>query len=671
MTAQSNSTAARTDSRGPSTAMPAQPAQSGPDGPRSSWPRLFAMVVGMGLTIFGLINILPAYAFLPRMPYFPTPMLHSVMFGASLLIAILMVTPVVREGRVPPAAIWVMDVAFLAIGFYALYRYYTDVTAIMEMGLFFFAPEHAWIAISACAVIIVMCWRLWGAPLAIVGMLGLLYFFTGEHWPGIFRHTGMHFVEDTASELWFNTGTGVLGHILAILVNTVFPFIILGAMLEGTGGGNSLIKISFHAMRGFRGGPAHAAILSSSMFGTVSGSAVANVVGTGVITIPMIKRRGFSPSFAGGVEATASTGGQIMPPIMGAAALVMADFIGINYLTIIVAAVVPALAYYASLFVTVMFEARRLGVEARDDETAEDPIMLQDWINLILVIVPVTIVVVSLIGGASPAGSAVNALFVLIALSLLNPVIRRRPHLIIVALARGGVNFGRLLMAVGVVGIIVSVLSATGLPLEFAKLISGGAAQYLLVTLLLAAVAALALGMGMPTLPAYLTIVIIMGPALRNMGLTDLTAHFFVFYFGVASAITPPVAIAAYAAASIGQGGAMATAIQATRIGLVIFAIPFLFAFNPVMLIVPEAGGTFSYPAFGFMLLQLATMVYMLASAAAGFDRDRMTPLVRLLRAATGLAVISPDPMVSGVAVAAAVALVLSHRRPATRKALT
>lgn len=151
----------------------------------------------------------------------------------------------------------------------------------------------------------------------------------------------MAFVENTPTELWYNTGDGVMGNILAILINTVFPFIIMGAVLEGTGGGSSMIKLSFHAMGRFRGGPAHAAIMASSLFGTISGSAVSNVVGTGVITIPMIKKRGFSPAFAGGVEATASTGGQIMHPIMGAAALVMADFIGIDYLLIIIAAVVP------------------------------------------------------------------------------------------------------------------------------------------------------------------------------------------------------------------------------------------------------------------------------------------------------------------------------------------
>ena len=363
-------------------------------------------------------------------------------------------------------------------------------------------------------------------------------------------------------------------------------------------------------MRRFRGGPAHAAIMASSLFGTVSGSAVANVVGTGVITIPMIKKRGFSPAFAGGVEATASTGGQIMPPIMGAAALVMADFLGIDYLTIIVAAVIPALAYYCSLFATVVFEARSLNVEAGDGDEV-DPITPQDWINLILVIVPISTVVIALIAGFSPAGSAMLALTLLMILSFLNPEIRQKPIKVLTSFARGGVTFGRLLMAIGTIGIIVAVLGATGLPLEFAKVISASAGGNLLLALLMAAAAALVLGMGMPTLPAYLTITTFLGPSLTSLGLAYLSPLCFVFSFGVAAAFTPPVAMAAFAAAAISGGGAISTAVQATRIGLVIFAIPFLFAFNPELLIVAAAGGDWSLLGFVILLVRLALIIYM------------------------------------------------------------
>ena len=616
------------------------------------------LTIGFCFAVLGFLNAVPDLGPLPSIGVIPAADLHPTVFASGFIISFLAVSRF--SGGADEILKTVFNAVLVCVGLYALWSFNVAVTRIENVGLFFFRDFHAWMTVTGCVIILYFCWRIWGLPLAVVGTLALLYFFFGEHLPGILGHAGMDFVQDTPAELWYNTGDGVMGNILAILVNTVFPFIIMGAVLEGTGGGASMIKLSFHAMRRFRGGPAHAAIMASSLFGTVSGSAVANVVGTGVITIPMIKRRGFRPTFAGGVEATASTGGQIMPPIMGAAALVMADFISIDYLIIIVAAIVPAAAYYASLFTTVVFEARSLGVEATP-EAEFDPITVQDWISLILVIVPISIVVIALIMGFSAAGSAMIALSVLLVLSFLNPEMRRKPILVAESFARGGVTFGRLLMAIGTVSIIIAVLGATGLPLEFAKVISSNAGQNLLLALIFAAVAALVLGMGMPTLPAYLTIIIILGPSLTSLGLTDLTAHFFVFYFGVASAITPPVAMAAFAAASISGGGAIGTAVQATRIGIVIFAIPFFFAFNPQMLIVAEAGGVFAVGGFVFLLLRLALLIYMLASAASRFDRGRMPVWEAVARAAAGLLLIHPSVMVSCVAVLASLGLIALH----------
>ena len=625
------------------------------------------LLIGFGFALLGYLNAIPDVGPLPSIGVIRAADLHPSMFAVGLVISFLAVSEFSR--RPGAIALTALNAALVLAALYALWSFNVAVTRIEDVGLFFFEAHHAWTTIVGCAVILYFCWRIWGLPLAGVGTLAMLYFFFGESLPGILGHAGMDFTEDTPAELWFNTGDGVMGNILAILINTVFPFIIMGAVLEGTGGGGSMIKLSFHAMRRFRGGPAHAAIMASSLFGTISGSAVSNVVGTGVITIPMIKRRGFSPAFAGGVEATASTGGQIMPPIMGAAALVMADFISVDYLVIIIAAIVPAIAYYASLFTTVVFEARSLDVEAAD-EAEIDPIAPQDWINLILVVAPVSIVVVALMRGFSAAGSAMIALTCLLALSFLNPQMRRRPISVAESFAKGGVTFGRLLMAIGTVSIIIAILGATGLPLEFAKVISGSAGDSLLVALVFAALAALVLGMGMPTLPAYLTIVIILDPSLTSLGLTDLTAHFFVFYFGVASAITPPVAMAAFAAASISGGGPIATAVQATRIGVVIFAIPFLFAFNPVMLIMPEAGAGWSPLGFLFLLARLGALIYMLASAASRFDARRMPLWEAGLRVIAGLALIHPDPLISAPALAAAAGLALAHRmRPGPRVA--
>lgn len=615
------------------------------------------LVIGFFFALLGFLNAVPNWGPLPSLGVFRAVDLHPTVLGVGFLISCIYVS----QFQGSKLAITVFNFALIGVAFYALWSFNGTVREIEDEGLFFFESFHAWVSIAACVIILYFCWRIWGLPLATVGSLALLYFFFGESLPGILGHAGMDFEQDTPPELWYNTGDGVMGNILAILINTVFPFIIMGAVLEGTGGGSSMIKLSFHAMRKFRGGPAHAAIMASSLFGTVSGSAVANVVGTGVITIPMIKRRGFNPAFSGGVEATASTGGQIMPPIMGAAALVMADFISIDYLVIIIAAIIPALAYYASLFTAVVFESRSLGVEA-GGEAEVDPIKPQDWINLILVVVPISIVVIALINGFSPAGSAMLALSVLLVLSFLNPDMRAKPIKVATSFAKGGVTFGRLLMAIGTVSIIIAVLGATGLPLEFAKVINASAGDHLLIALLFAAISALILGMGMPTLPAYLTIVIILGPALTGLGLSQLTAHLFVFYFGVASAITPPVAMAAFAAASISGGGAIGTAVQATRIGVVIFAIPFLFAYNPTILIVSEAGGEWSFGLLCWLLLRLGALIYLLASATSRYDTRPLALWEVIARIAVGLALIHPDLIVNGPAMIAAVGLIFVHR---------
>ena len=626
------------------------------------------LFIGFCFALLGYLNALPDLGPLPSLGVTPAVILHPIALAVGFTVSALLLSKFSFETSELIKTLF--HLGLVIAGFYALISYNIAVTEVEEVGLFFFEEYHAYTTILGCVIIVYFCARIWGLPLATVGGAGLLYFFFGEHLPGILGHAGMDFVQDTPTELWYNTGDGVMGNIMAILLNTVFPFIILGAVLQGTGGGNSMIKLSFHAMRRFRGGPAHAAIMASSLFGTISGSAVSNVVGTCVISIPMIKNRGFSPSFAGGVEATASTGGQIMPPIMGAAALVMADFLGIDYLTIIIAAIVPALAFYLSLFVTVIFEARALNMSASDTEELE-PIFIQDWINLVLVVLPIATVVFALISGFSAAGSAMLALSLLMVLSFINPDIRKKPFIVVESFAKGGVTFGRLLMAIGTIGIIIAVLGSTGLPLEFAKVVNANASDSLLVALVFAALASLALGMGMPTLPAYLTIIVILGPALTTLGLSNLTAHFFVFYFGVASAITPPVAMAAFAAAAIAGGGAISTAASATRIGVVIFAIPFLFAFNPEMLIVTEAGGESTLVGFGYLILRLLAMVYLLASATSRFDLTRLSLFEIGVRLAIGLALIHPEFSVNGPALLLGAGIIGYHFITARAKTLS
>ena len=625
--------------------------------------------VAAAMAVVGVTNSMPTYGIFPRLGPYPAILLRPLFLGAAIFLVLASHPFTATFARRWPGRERLglaIDIGLLGLGWYVLWIYYkvqieAQTLGFGEIGLF-----HFWISLLAAAVFIVLSWKVWGAPLSIVGILALFYFYTGEHWPWIFETARVDLAE-TSEDLWFNQGDGILGTIMGIIIFTVFPFIMLGTMLERTGGGRSLIKLAVHATKGFRGGPAHAAILASGLFGTMSGGAVTNVVATGVITIPMIKQRGFSPAFAGGVEATASSAGQIMPPIMGAAAIVMADLTGIPYLTIIIAALVPALAYYISLFTSVVFEARRLGVEVgvEDLDRPELRVVRQDYVNLVMVVVPIGVVVAALLQGLSAAGAGMTAFFAIIPLSLFNPEVRKRPFIVVEALSQAGLTFGRLLMAIAVVGIVVAVLGATGLPQDFVTLIDDVSGGSLFATLVVTGIAALMLGMGMPTLPAYLTIVLILGPAMQNLGLTVLAAHLFVLYYAVASSITPPVAVAAYAAASIAEAPPIRTAMMALRVGLVKFAVPFIFAYYPVLLLVPivfPEGEGFAWGDFLSVLFRLTIFIYLVSSAVIAFDQRRLPVWETAARVALAGAVMATAPVIHWPAALAALALIAWHQ---------
>lgn len=633
-----------------------------------NWPVIIIFIASLFVALVGLTNSYPQYWIIPRLGPFAPEIIRPLMLGASVFLVILKYSFTSSFSESRPKLKWLgfsFDVFLMAIVAFALWRFSIDMLEMVDT-MVIFGPSHAVIALSASAVFIILCWRVWGAALAIVGIVALFYYFTGPYWPGIFKTAPFNILSSSAEDLWFNLGEGIVGGITGILIFTAFPFVLLGAMLERTGGARSLIKIAFHFTRNLRGGPAHAAIMSSALFGTMSGAAVTNVVATGVITIPMIKRRGFSPAFAGGVEATASSAGQIMPPVMGAAALVMADITEISYIHIIIAALIPALAYYASLFTSVVFESRRLGIEAVSDLSDTDidlAVHRQDYYNLILIVVPIATVVYALLSGFSPAGAGNIALTVLIPLSFLNPEVRQNPFLIIRALANGGRQFGELLMSVAVVGIIVAVLAATGLPNDFTLLLGQAGGSELVFALMIAAAASLMLSMGIPTLPAYLTVVLILGPSLTELGVSTLVAHLFVLYFCVASSITPPVAIAAYAAASIADGPPMMTAVYAMRIGLVKFLVPFVFAFYPVILIVEASGVAFDIMAFLSIIVRLSIVIYLVSSAVIGFDRRRLPAWEIIVRLILGILIIFTDPFIHWSASAAALVYLLWHNK--------
>jgi len=564
------------------------------------------------------------------------------------------------QNKLRAALYWAVDAAMAAIMGYACIRFVGAIDDIENLVAEFTIWDQM-CALLAIISLLELTRRAFGIVLASVGGLALIYCLFGESLPWIFRHSGFD-LEQTMEVVWYGF-QGVFGFPTGIVISLILIFIVFGALLEGTGAGVVLIRIAFALTGGTRGGPAHAAIVASGLFGAASGSVVANVVGTGTFTIPLIKRRGFSGEFAGAVEAAASSGGQIMPPVMGIAVFLMTDLTGIPYLTICVAALLPALFYYGCLFVSVGLEARRLGLEPIPDAEREK-IRLNDIVQSFMLIGPILAILATLATGRSPAMAGFWAVITtLIFAIILNPDLRREPRRLIVALAKGGVAGAKIMMAVGSIGVLLAILELTGIGLKFATEISLIGAESLFIALLLAAASCLLLGMGMPTVPAYLIIVLVLGTSIEKLGVPKIAVHLFVLYYGVLSAITPPVALAAIAAAPIAAGNPMRTALVAVSLALVGFVVPFVFVYNPTLLLVVD----FNWPDFLSILCRLCLAMWLISTAFRGFDGRKLAIWSRGLRFVAGFALLFVDFEVQLAGLAIGLALVIMDRWMAKR----
>jgi TRAP transporter 4TM/12TM fusion protein len=627
--------------------------------PSGGTARLFAILSALACFLLGAIALYSSGVGLIE------PKLHRAAGFALALIAGVSAARAKREATGPVTGSrgtfhLGLDVVMIAAGLWAIWSFHFVQTQ-MEIALYDVTRADAWPALAGLVVFLELCRRLWGWGLFGVGAFGVLYLLYGQDLPGILAHSGFS-LKEVAEALWYNTNKGVFGSITNIVLSTVFIFIVFGVLLEGTGAGDTLLKFAFLATRRTRGGPAHAAILASSMFGTMSGSTVANIVGTGTFTIPMIKKRGFSKTFAAGIEATASSGGQIMPPIMGAAALVMADLTGVGYLNIIVAALFPALFYYFSLFAAVTVEARRQGIEVQP-LSVDDKITRVDLINSVLFLGPIATIIWCLLSGFSTSAAGFYAVIVLLVLSAINPVVRADPMRIWRSFLKGSQSGATLLIAIAAIGILVGSLDSTGLGLKLANVIASVRGESLFSALLVAMAGALILGMGMPTLPAYLIIILVMGPAIQELGVSMLTAHMFVFYYGVASSLTPPVAIAAYAAAPIAGSNPLMTAFMSFRLGMAKFIIPFVFAFYPTILIIEE----FSMVPFLWIVVRTCFCIWLFSSALSAYDRRKLTMPEVVIRFVTAFTLLALNPAIHLPAIALGIALIVWDIRQARR----
>ncbi|WP_286134945.1 TRAP transporter permease [Neptunicoccus cionae] len=537
----------------------------------------------------------------------------------------------------------VVTAGFLGV---AVWQYF-KAAAEIETGLYFLTDADIWLGWLGLIAVIELTRRSVGMVMASVAAIVLIYGALGQHAPGFMRHAGIT-SEELIQVLWYSFD-GVFGRPMATVVSTILIFIIFGAVLEFLTIDKVLVKLALAATGRVRSGPAAAATVASGLFGTISGSAVANVVGTGVITIPLIKKRGFKAHFAGAVEAAASSGGQITPPIMGAVAFIMADVTGQPYLTICAAATVPAILYYAGLFMSISSAARDMDLEVLPPEKVR--FNWREVAQIIVFMLSLTAIVVAMVGGASPAYSGfIGVAFAVVFGFALRPGLLADLKGWLRFIRSAGMISAQLVVIVGAVGIIIGILNLTGVGLRFASLVASYAEGQLLVSLLLMALACLFLGMGMPTVPAYLIIVLVMGPALQRLGVPIIHTHMFVLYFGVLSAVTPPVALAAFAAAPIARSGAMRTAVEASRLALPGFVIPFAFIYQPAMLL-----GT------GYSLWESAQSILFVGFAVLLISRACYPQRGKKRYAPIGLAIAVAllffGPTVSWIAVAAGVAL--------------
>jgi TRAP transporter 4TM/12TM fusion protein len=559
--------------------------------------------------------------------------------GGLLILLTQMENPLVAVGK--PLAL--VTAVLLGVSVFQYFR----AAAEIETGLYFLTSTDIWLGTLGLIAVIELTRRSVGMVMASVAALVLLYGAFGQYAPGFMRHAGMT-SEELIQVLWYSFD-GVFGRPMATVVSTILIFIIFGAFLEFLTIDRVLVKLALAATGRIRSGPAAAATIASGLFGTISGSAVANVVGTGVITIPLIKKRGFKAHFAGAVEAAASSGGQITPPIMGAVAFIMADVTGEPYLTICAAAAVPAILYYAGLFMSTSSAARDM-----DLDVSVQPKLSFVWRELAQIIVfmiSLTAIVVAMVGGSSPAYAGfIGVAFAVVLGFAIKPGLLTDVSSWVRFIRAAGLISAQLVVIVGAVGIIIGILNLTGVGLRFASLVASYADGQLAVSLVLMAVACLLLGMGMPTVPAYLIIVLVMGPALQRLGVPIIHTHMFVLYFGVLSAVTPPVALAAFAAAPIAGAGAMRTAIEASRLALPGFVIPFAFIYQPAMLL-----GT------GYPLVESAQSILFVTLAVLHISRACYPAKGKLRYAPVGLglafALLFFGPLVSWIAVAATVAL--------------
>ena len=539
------------------------------------------------------------------------------------------------------------DIILMVVGSASFFYYTFDAMTIIQQGNKF---ELYQIIIGAVGILCLLelCRRCVGIPIIIVAVAFIIY---AIGW-GLTNADMWRRVEGLVGKLFYTTTSGILSTPINTCSKYIAIFIIFGAFLERTGIADFFIKISNSIVGGFSGGPAKVAVVASALEGMVSGSSVANTVGSGSVTIPLMKKTGYKPEFAAAAEASASTGGQIMPPIMGAAAFLMAENIGVPYSNIVVRAILPACLYFMGVFIAVHLEAKKEGLRGLTKEELPQflPLLKQSYLLLPLIIL------IALVGSGSRsiAYAAAIAIIAAIIVGIFNKENRITPKKIWEAFAAGGQGMITVAVACGVAGIIAGTITMTGLATMLINGILALAGDKVIIALFLTMLTCIILGMGVPTTANYCIMAATCAPILIKMGVPDIAAHFFVFYFGIVADLTPPVALAAYAGAAIAQANPMKTAFASTKLAIGAFIVPYVFALSPAMLFIDTT-------VWEVILICITSCVGIFAVSASleGYFLHNMSWYERIISAVGGLLLIYPGLRTDAIGLTAVVIVLL------------
>lgn len=545
----------------------------------------------------------------------------------------------------------------LALGVYYLTQTTPDV--IREKGIWGITSLDMVVGFLLLLLILETSRQAIGLALPVIALVFLSYAVLGPYLPNVIAHRGYSLEYITSYVCW--TNEGIFGTPIGAAVSFVVLYIIFGELLDKFGSGKFFIDLAYALTGKMRGGPAEASVLSSALMGSINGSAVANVVTTGTFTIPLMKKVGYSKEYAGAVEAVASTGGQILPPVMGAAAFVMADMTGIAYSTIILAALVPGILYYLSLGAAVYFEAGRLGIQPEKNAKLLNAriIMKQGYFHLL----PLAVLIFCLLGfGFSASYSALFAIGSILIIGIVRTLAHehRFPWAELKAVCLHAAKSSvPVTIACASAGIVIGIVSMTGLGVRFAQIVFQLSHGNLFMMLFLTMIACIILGMGLPSTAAYVIAATVASPALLQAGIGLLASNLFVFYFAIISFITPPVAMAAYAASGIAESDSMRTGMKAFQLGIAGFIIPFLFIYYPGLLIVETS--------IGATLYAIAIAVFAVLLMASSFEGWCMLPLnlgLRVLMFFTAILLLVPDPVadIAGLVIALCVFSLITFR---------